>query len=153
MMAKRGRPVIAGQMKVLQGNFRKDRDSHGPEVEVSVPECPKDAPDVVRIAWKKIGPILAKQGMLSSCDQAPLFAYLDSYTKFKMVSASMDSLAVMIDTTPNGHKQMSAGMILRKQLWKEVMEAGKEFGHTPASRSGMKASNQGQMDFGGFEDL
>ena len=152
-MAKRGRPAIAGQMKVLQGNFRKDRDSHGPAVEIGVPECPKDAPDVVRIAWKKMAPTLANQGMLSSCDQVTLFAYLDVYTKFKMVSASLDTLSSMIDTTPNGHKQMSAGMIVYNNLWKKVVEAGKEFGHTPASRSGMKASNQGQMDFGGFEDL
>jgi P27 family predicted phage terminase small subunit len=140
-------------MKVLQGNFRKDRDSHGPDVEISVPECPADAPEVVRIAWKKIGPILAKQGMLSTCDQIPLFAYLDSYTKFKMVTKSLETLDDMLEETPNGYAQMSQGFHLRNKLWKEVMDAAKEFGHTPASRSGMKATNQGQLDLGGFEDL
>ena len=140
-------------MKVLQGNFRKDRDSHGPEVEISVPECPADAPDAIRIAWKKIGPILAKQGMLSSCDQIPLFAYLDSYTKFKMVTKSLETLEDMLEQTPNGYRQMTQLVHLRSKYWKEVMDGAKEFGHTPASRSGLKATNQGQLDLGGFEDL
>ncbi|GAA3555872.1 P27 family phage terminase small subunit [Marinobacter xestospongiae] len=140
-------------MKVLQGNFRKDRDSHGPEVEISVPECPKDAPDAVRIAWKKIGPILANQGLLSSCDQIPLFAYLDSYTKFKMVTKAIETLEDMVEATPNGYRQMSQAFHIRNKLWKEVMDAGREFGHTPASRSSLKAPNQGQLDFGGFEDI
>jgi len=138
---------------VLQGNFRKDRDSHGPSVDIEVPECPKDAPDAIRIAWKKIGPVLAQQGLLSKCDQIPLFAYLDSYTKFKMVTKALETVEDMLEATPNGYQQMSQLVHLRGKYWKEVMDGAKEFGHTPASRSSLKAPNQGQFDFGGFEDI
>lgn len=144
---------MPAQTKVLQGNFRRDRDGHGPQVDIGVPECPKDAPQCVRIAWKKLAPTLARQGLLSSCDQITLFAYLDSYTKFRMVTQSIERLEDMLEETPNGYLQMSQALHVRNKLWKEVMDAGREFGHTPAARSSMKAPSQGQLDLGGFEEL
>ena len=152
-MAKMGRPNKPAQAKVLEGNFRSDRDTHGPDVEIGVPECPSDAPKCVRLAWKKLAPVLAKQGMLSPSDQAPLFAYLDSYAKFKLVASAIEELEDFFEKTPNGYQQMSQAFHVRNKLWKEVMDGAKEFGHTPASRSGLKGGGQGQLDLGGFEDL
>lgn len=148
-----GRPTKPAQLKVLEGSFRKDRDSHGQTAEVGIPVCPDDAPDCVKTAWDRIAPNLAKQGLISTADAIPFFAYLDSYTKFVAVTGALHSLQDMLEQTPNGYLQMSQGFHIRNKLWQEVMKAGKEFGHTPAARSAMKAPQQGQLDLGGFEDL
>ena len=145
---------MPAQSKVLQGTFRKDRDSHGPgNTNIGVPECPAEAPKCVRLAWKKIAPELERQGLLSTADQVPLFAYLDSYTKFMMVTKTIESFDDMMEKTPNDYMQMSQAFHLRSKLWKEVMEGAREFGQTPASRSSLKAPAQGQMQLDGFEEL
>lgn len=148
-----GRPSKPAQLKVLEGTARKDRINHGPKVEIGIPQCPSDAPDCVREAWDEIGPELAKQGLLTTADQMPLFAYLDSYTKFKLVTNAIESMEDMVEKTPNGYRQMSQAIHLRSKLWKEVMQGSKEFGHTPAARSALKQPQQGQLDLGGFEEF
>lgn len=147
------RPAKPSQLKVLEGSFRKDRDSHGLTADVGAPICPDDAPECVKKAWEKIVPGLANQGLISTADAIPFFAYLDSYTKFKMVTLSIQTMESMMEKTPNGYLQMSQAFHIRNKLWQEVMKASKEFGHTPAARSAIKAPQQGQLDLGGFEDL
>lgn len=148
-----GRPRKPTQLKVLEGSFRKDRDGHGPIVDSGVPVCPDDAPECVKQAWQEIAPVLANQGLLSAVDRMPFYAYMDSYTKFVMVSQAIGTLEAMLEETPNGYIQMSQAFHIRNKLWQEVMKAGKEFGHTPAARSAIKSPQQGQLDLGGFEEL
>jgi P27 family predicted phage terminase small subunit len=148
-----GRPKKPPQLKVLEGTFRGDRDAHGVKVDTGIPNCPADAPDCVKKVWSDIAPMLASQGLLSVADGMTFYAYLDSYTKFVMVSHAIKAIEDMLEQTPNGYLQMSQAFHVRNKLWNEVMKAGREFGHTPASRSAIKAPKQGQLDLGGFEDF
>lgn len=148
-----GRPRNPTQNKVLQGNFRRDRDSHGPEVEIGLPPCPVDAPDYVRKVWEEQAPALVDKGLLATNDGPLFYAYMDTYAKFVLVSAAIVDFRQMVASTPNGYMQLSAAMIARSKLLKELVSTGREFGCTPAARSSMKAPQQGQLSLGAWDDV
>lgn len=150
-----GRRPEPAQLKVLQGNFRKDRHSHGAGERrpVGLPECPKWLPRAAKKYWAEVGPQLEKAGLISLLDQAAFAAHCDSYGKFEEVTKKLKRLEDMIDHTPQGYAVQSVFFQIRNKLWDQVMKSASEFGLTPAGANKIKAPAQGQLDLGGFEDL
>ena len=147
------RPRENPQAKVLKGNFRKDRDSHGAKVENALPPCPAWLPKEAKKYWKEIGPTLAKAGLIGAVDQAAFAAHCDSFAKFEQVTRKLKALEDMIDTTPGEYQVQSALFTIRNKLWDQVMKSGREFGLTPTGRSQIKTTEQLTLDLGGFDEL
>ena len=150
-----GRRPEPAQLKVLQGNFRKDRHSHGAGEQrpVGLPECPKWLPRSAKKYWNELGPQLEKAGLISVMDQAAFAAHCDSYGKFEEITKKLKRVEDMIDETPQGYAVQHVFFQIRNKLWDQVMKSASEFGLSPAGASKVKAPPQGQLDLGGFEDM
>jgi P27 family predicted phage terminase small subunit len=150
-----GRRPKPAQLKVLEGNFRKDRDSHGANEQrpIGLPECPKWLPRSAKKYWSEVGPQLEKAGLISLLDQAAFAAHCDSVGKFEEITKKLKRLEDMVDYTPQNYAVQSVYFQIRNKLWDQVMKSANEFGLTPAGASKVKAPPQGQLDLGGFERI
>lgn len=150
-----GRPRKAGQLKVVDGTYRSDRDSMGvaPKKPVGLPACPVWLPKSAKKYWKDIGPQLASHGLISLLDTAVFSAHCDSVGKFEEITRKLKSIDDMIDTTPNDLVIQSALFTIRNKLWDQVLRSSVEFGLTPASASKIEAPKQGALNLGGWEDI
>jgi len=141
----RGRPATPAQSKVIAGNFRKDRHSHGPKVPLGAPKCPVWLPKAAKKHWKEIAELLEQHGLVSMLDGGPLAAYCDSLGKFEEVTRRLASIEETLDETPQGYQVQSALFTVRNKLWEQVLKGAQEFGMTPAARSKVKDSGQQQL--------
>lgn len=149
----RGRTPTPAQSKVVQGNFRKDRHSHGPAVEMGLPDCPVWLPKNAKKYWKKVGPELDKVGLIAKIDAALFAAHCDSVGKFEEVTRLLATLDDLLDKTPQGFLVQSAMFTVRNKLWDQVKSSAQEFGLSPSARSRVKASEQPQLPFSGWDDV
>lgn len=150
-----GRRPEPAQLKVLQGNFRKDRHDHGTGEQrpVGLPECPSWLPRTAKKYWNEVGPQLEKAGLISVLDKAAFAAHCDSFGKFEEVTKKLKRLEDMVDATPQGYAVQHVYFQIRNKLWDQVMKSASEFGLSPAGAGKIKATPQAQLDLGGFEDL
>lgn len=148
-----GRPAKPAQSKVIQGNFRKDRDSHGPQVEIALPPCPKWLPRLARKHWAELGPELVKTGLLSIIDGDVFALHCDSMAKFEEVTKQLKDLEAMLDKTPTGYQVQSALFTIRSKLHEQIVKTGREFGMTPAGRTSLKTTPQGQLTLDGWDTM
>ena len=148
-----GRPSIPAQAKVISGNFRKDRDSHGPVVELKTPDCPVWLPKSAKKYWKDIAPKLESVGLIGIVDSAAFVAHCDSMGKFEEVTRKLKLIDDMLDETPQGFMVQSALFTIRNKLWDQVMKSSAEFGLTPASRSKVKSPEQMELPMGGWGEV
>lgn len=144
-----GRPVKNAQLKVLEGNFRPDRDSHGPSVPVGLPKCPAWLPRNAKKHWREIGGMLVEHGLITLADGPGFVLFCDSYGKFEEVCRRMKTLDDTLDTTPQNYEVQSALFTVRNKLWDQVRSMSQDFGFTPGGRSKIKAPAQQQLPFGG----
>ena len=148
-----GRKAAPAQSKVLRGNFRKDRDTHGPAVEIELPPCPSWLPNSAKQYWAEIGPQLVKSGLISVVDSAAFSLHCDSMGKYKEVCRQLQGLEDLYDKTPQGFLVQSALFTIRNKLWDQVLKSSSEFGLSPAARSKVRAADQQQLPFGEWGDL
>jgi len=148
-----GRPAKPAQAKILSGNFRGDRDNHGPEVELKSPDCPVWMPKSAKKYWKDIAPKLVSAGLIGVVDSAAFIAHCDSVGKFEEVTRKLKTLEDMTDDTPQGFIVQSAMFTIRNKLWDQVMKSSNEFGLTPAARSKVKAPEQQELPMGDWNNL
>ena len=148
-----GRHRKPPQLKVVDGTFRKDRDAHGPTVEMVAPGCPVWLPKSAKKYWKEIAPQLENVGLIGIVDTAAFAAHCDSFGKFEEVTRKLKLIEDMLDETPKGYQVQSALFTIRNKLWDQVMRSSNDFGLTPAARSKVKQPEQQQLDLGGFESF
>lgn len=145
----RGRRPEPAQAKVLKGNFRGDRHSHGPAVPIGAPKCPAWLPKSSKKYWRSIAPELEKAGLISLLDSAAFAAHCDSMGRYEEITRRLQDLDDLIDTTPQGYQVHSALFTIRNKLWEQVLKSGAEFGLSPASRSKVKDVAQQQLPLDG----
>lgn len=149
-----GRKAKPAQSKVIQGNFRKDRHSHGPKVEIKAPPCPTWLPKSAKKYWKDIAPQLVNVGLIGVVDSAAFIAHCDSVGKFEEVTKKLKKLEDMIDKTPQKYEVQSVLFTIRNKLWDQVMKSSSEFGLSPAARSKVKDAGQQELPgMNGWNDV
>lgn len=146
-----GRTAEPAQSKILKGNFRVDRHSHGPQVEIKAPPCPAWLPRGAKKYWSDIAPELQKVGLIGVVDTAAFAAHCDSVAKFEEVTKKLKKLEDLTDSTPQGYMVQSALFTIRNKLWEQVMKSANEFGLSPAGRSKVKATNPEQPTLDGWD--
>lgn len=147
------RPRKAAQLKVLQGNFRKDRDSHGPQVDLTAPPCPVWLTKSAKKYWKQVAPELEKVGLISLIDSAAFAAHCDSAGRYEDITRELKTIDDMLSNTPQGFKVQNVLWQIRNKLWEQVMKSSNEFGLTPAGRSKVKPVEQQQLPLNGWDDI
>jgi len=149
----RGRTSMPAQAKVLRGNFRPDRDSHGPAVQIKAPDCPVWLPKSAKKYWKDIAPELEKVGLIGLVDSAAFAAHCDSVGKYEEVTRKLKTLDDLLDKTPQNYMVQSALFTIRNKLWDQVLKSSTEFGLTPAARSRVKTETPKQPALDGWQEF
>ena len=149
----RGRRPDPAQSKVIQGNFRPDRHTHGPKVETGLPPCPRWLGRKARKHWQEIGAQLEAAGLISVLDGDVFAAHCDTVARFAEVCDKLKDVEQSLDSTPNGYHVQSVWFTVRSKLYEQLIKGAREFGLTPAARSAIKAPPQQQLPLGGWEDL
>lgn len=141
-MGKRSEPT---QAKILKGNFRPWRDTHGPKVDIRLPPCPKWLPRGAKRYWAELGPQLVSAGLLSAIDGDVFALHCDSLARYAEVTQRLKSLEGALDKTPQGYQVQSALFTIRSKLHEQLVRTGREFGLTPSARSGLKDNGQQRL--------
>lgn len=149
----RGRRPEPAQSKVIRGNFRGDRHSHGPQVEIGAPKCPVWLPKSAKRYWKEIAPELQKVGLIALVDSAAFSLHCDSMGRYEEVTRKLQELDSLLDETPQGFMVQSALFTVRNKLWDQVMRSAQEFGLSPAGRSRVKDVKQQSLPLSGWDDV
>ena len=149
----RGRRPVPGQAKVLRGNFRRDRDTHGPKVASGLPPCPKWLPRLARRHWAELAPKLAEAGLLSAVDGDVFAAHCHTVALFAEVTEALRTIEDSTEVTAHGELVISALFAIRAKLHEQLLKGAREFGMTPGARSAIRAPAQQQLDLGGWDEL
>lgn len=154
-MSNLGRPKKPLQQKMLEGGrIRADKgeDINGVQVPLVMPPCPQWMGKLARKHWETLGPELVSAGLLSKVDGDVFAMHCDDVTSYGEVRKKLEKLDDWISTTPNGFEVQAAYLQILNKLHDRIIKTAREFGLTPASRSGMKVTiaEQGSL-FGNNE--
>ena len=145
----RGRHAEPAQAKILRGDFRKDRNSHGAKVAIGLPPCPKWLPRGAKKYWDELGQQLVDAGLISVIDGDVFAAHCDTVAKFAEVTKKLKKIEDALTKTPQGYQVQSALFTIRSKLHEQLIKTAREFGMTPSARSGIKDAGQGQLPLSG----
>ncbi|MDB6061550.1 MAG: hypothetical protein JWM78_1653 [Verrucomicrobiaceae bacterium] len=148
-----GRIAAPAQSKVIAGNFRGDRDSHGAKIEIGLPPCPKWLGRAAKRHWQEVGPELVKAGLIALIDGDVFAVHCDTAAKFAEVTQKLKTIDDALVETPQKFIVQSALFTVRSKLLEQLVKTGREFGMTPSARSGIKTPEQGQLALGGWDNV
>lgn len=126
--------------------FQAGSDLLQPKVAVKakIPPKPAGLTKVANAVWEDLGPKLVEVGLLSEVDGAAFTLLCRNISDYEAVLAKLQSVDDYVDTTPNKFKVQSVWFTLRNRLHDDILRLSKEFGLTPASRSGMRGAQTDQ---------
>ncbi len=142
-----GRPPIPAAIHRLHGNpSRLPAAALSPanEPEVKVPDPPDFLCDEAREEWVRIVPELKTLGLVAEVYARPLAAYCVAYGDWARARAAVEKMYAsgnpeemvgLVITTHSGYQQVTGLMTLANQSEKRMLEAAREFGITPSSRT------------------
>lgn len=150
-----GRKTEPAQNKILHGNFRKDRHSHGPKVEMGLPDIPRWLPKKYRKVWNEVGPQLHAAGLIAKVDQAEFATLCEVETLYREVCVQIDGdVEKLMNKTPQGYGVVSVLFVVRNNLFDQLRKMRRDFGMNPAARSSLKVGpEQGQLEFPGWDTV
>ena len=134
----RGRRPTPSKLKIQSISHRRVNEAE-PEFTTGLPECPEWLSDAAKLEWSRVGPELARLGLLQIVDQAALAAYCQCYADWQECQRFIEQngRVVVLRSDKGEVKAMiaapQAGLAL-KYLDKIRQFAG-EFGFTPSARS------------------
>ncbi|MCF3128463.1 P27 family phage terminase small subunit [Acinetobacter soli] len=122
--------------------FQAGSDLLQPKVAVKakIPPKPAGLTKVANAVWDELGPKLVEVGLLSEVDGAAFTLLCRNISDYEAVLAKLQTVDDYVDTTPNKFKVQSVWFTLRNRLHDDILRLAKEFGLTPASRSGMRGA-------------
>lgn len=155
-MSRTGRPPKSLQEKHLSGSrIRSDRDEESKvanaAVDLGMPPCPVWLNKEAKKHWDTIGPVLVQAGLLSVVDGDVFGLHCDNVASYAKAMEKLQALDTWVEKTPNGFQVQSAWLQIRNKLQEQMIKTAREFGLTPASRSGVKVDKQQQLNLLGAE--
>ena len=147
------RPRKPTALKIVTGTNRPDRNE--PEIQVTsgIPECPSWINGSGKKYWSEIAPILEENNLLSVCDLSTFSLHCDSMGLFVEIAERIESVDELITVTPQGFEVQGVLIQIRNKLWDQVLKSGAAFGHSPQSRSSIKAEPKTEKKVNEFDDI
>lgn len=120
------------------GTYRADRHD-SPSLPIGCPSPPDDMSADAMEHWTVLVPMLVQAGYLSENDFLSLRMLCDSYVRYQRASRELETHGYVITqlTTSGETQKLNPVVSLVKSSWTEVVTLSKQFGLTPASRTGM----------------
>jgi P27 family predicted phage terminase small subunit len=138
-MTQRGAKPKPTRLKALSGTLRNDRtNALEPDVTAAIPTCPRDLSAVAKREWKRIAPVLADMGLLSTIDRAALAGYCQAWATWIEAQKSLQKHGVIIKS-PNGYFMPSPFMAVANKAFEQMRLMLAEFGMSPSSRARVHA--------------
>ncbi len=150
-MSNMGRPPKSLQEKMLSGSrIRSDRDEESQvanaAVDLGMPPCPRWVKGAARKHWDTLGPVLVQAGLLSVVDGDVFGLHCDNMARYEEVLEKLESIDKWLATTPNGFEVQAGFVQIRNKLQEQILKTAREFGLTPAARSGVKVNKPQQLN-------
>lgn len=134
-----GRPKKPIEEHKRQGTYQPCRHA-GPEPEITTPEQPQGLTERAAKFWSEVAPILERNGVFTECDGESLRLMCESYAGYAEARDTIQEEGMFITQVNKGgnsylteHPAAKA----RARHWKELFDMLKQFGMTPASRTGL----------------
>ncbi|AHM56400.1 phage terminase, small subunit, P27 family [Peptoclostridium acidaminophilum DSM 3953] len=138
-MGKRGPAPKPTNLKVLQGNPGKRQLNESEPVFPIGSEVPNPPAHLSRYAkkeWKRIAPLLHKNGLLTEADIAALGAYCQAYNRWVEAEKLIRTYGYT-DETDKGNIIQRPEVGIANKAMEQMVKYGKEFGLTPSARSNL----------------
>jgi len=122
-------------LKMLQGTDRTDRKNNDePFPDIVIPKKPAHLSTAAGKEWRRITPILQKQGLISEMDMVCLSMYCTLWGDHVKAENMLRKNGMVIET-PNGSMQISPWVSISKHAMLAAHKMLTEFGLSPASRT------------------
>lgn len=125
------------ELRVLRGNpskrpFASDEPTPAPVLETQAPpECLDEAG---KAEWRRVAPILVRNGLLTEMDVDALTTYCHAYALWKEANAKIRQFGIVIKS-PNGYPMPSPYLAIANKAMLQMKGLMSEFGMTPSSRT------------------
>lgn len=125
-------------LKRLEGTYRQDRDGgNHPSPPPETPNCPTWLGREAKRIWKRLAPVLARNGLLSKTDRATFAAFCQAYHRWWELEKGRDNTPHTF-TTESGYTQRHPIHSMADDAMDRLTKLGREFGMTPSARSGIE---------------
>lgn len=131
-----GRTPKPTKLKVLQGD-REDRiNRNEPEFSSELPPPPSYLTAEAKQVWQMVVAELGRFGLIQTPDAVSLEAYCQEVVTFRRASRDVNKRGVMV-TGYRGSKVKNPSISVMHSAADRIRQFAREFGMTPASRSGL----------------
>ena len=132
----KGRKPKPTALKDLAGNpGKRAKNQHEAQPPRVIPNCPSHLNDEAKKEWHRIVKDLHQAGLFTKVDRPALAAYCQAYGRWVMAEEKLDTLASMVDETPNGMQVQSVYLQIANKSMEQMRKFLVEFGMTPSARS------------------
>lgn len=142
-MGQRGPKPVPTEMLKRRGSVLVPRRVGEPTPTTGVPPCPSWVSHDARRHWKDLSTLLDGMKILTVADRVALGLLVDAMARYisaKQAVYGTKKIAGTGVTTFNaaGNPMKHPMAVLMQEAWKDVLQACREFGLTPSSRTGVR---------------
>lgn len=133
----RGRPAVPTALKVLRGNPGKRAlpvNEPNPTALAETTAPPEFLNEIGRAEWKRMAPMLARNGLLTELDTAALAAYCRAFAQWRAASDILETEGSVV-LSRFGHPHLSPHYAIAEKALATMRAMMREFGMTPSARA------------------
>lgn len=134
---RRGPKPVPTTLKLARGS-RRPINPDEPKPRVSRPRCPSHLSDSAKAEWKRISPLLTREGLLTHLDGAALALYCEACGLWVEAKQKVAETSLVV-TTEKGNVIQNPYVGIANKAAKQMLEILVEFGMTPSSRTRVTA--------------
>jgi len=141
-MGSRGPQKNPTKLEVLRGNPGKrqlNKDEPEFEKEEQVPAPPPYLSTYAKKEWKRLAPMVFEIGLLTKGDYSAFAAYCQNYHRWVEAEKGIRKRGTLTTIDENGKEAVIQEVKIANEAMKLMLKFAKEFGLTPASRTGVVA--------------
>lgn len=141
-MGQRGPQKNPTNLELLRGNPGKRKlNKNEPkfEKEEEVPKPPSFLSTYAKKEWKRLAPIVFKLGLLTKGDYSAFAAYCQNYHRWIVAEKEIRKRKGMTTSSAMGNEVVIPEVRIANEAMQNMLKFAKEFGLTPASRTGVDA--------------
>lgn len=143
----RGSKPTPTALKVLRGNpGKRPLPADEPKPPLGLPEPPDHLNTVAMAEWARIGPALARIGVVTQVDRAVLAGYCAAYARWAMAEQYIQSGLDLLDEGAMGGMVVNPYVRIANQSLDVMHKYMVELGLTPSSRTRIKAVKPQEED-------
>jgi P27 family predicted phage terminase small subunit len=135
----RGRKPKPTHLKLIQGNpSGRPLNKREPKPRPAVPSCPSHLDAVAKAEWRRVVPLLAQCGLLTSIDRAALAAYCQCWARWIEAERTVAKEGSLIEAS-SGYLMPHPCLAIAHRAVCQMQNFMTEFGMTPSARSRVAA--------------